>query len=184
MKRALRAATAAVLLALAGEAAAAVTLANAWMRPAAPGEDAAAYVDVRSSEALTLVGVTTPVARAVEIVVAAAGSGDAAPRVVPTFAIPAGGETRFALHGNVLRLTGVRMALGNGTPVPLTLEFRDAAGQMVTARVDVEVRGLVVRRAPAAVPGAPGAAPAAATPSVDATPAAAPPAAGMAPMPK
>jgi periplasmic copper chaperone A len=134
-----------VLLA-AGPAAAQVTLANAWMRPAAVGENAQAYVDIRSDRALTLVAITTPVARSVEIVVLPSKGDGGESKVVSTFDVPVGAPTRFAYRGNLLRLVGVVAPLANGTPVPLTLEFRDAAGMAVKATTNVEVRGLVVRR--------------------------------------
>jgi periplasmic copper chaperone A len=142
-----RTAIAAALLCFAAGAAGEVRLANAWMRPAAPGEDAAAYVDIRSDVALTLVGATTPVAAAVEIAVAESIGGPT--RTVKTFDVPAGAETRFAYRGNVLRLVGIKAPLDNGTPVTLTLEFRDRAGKTVTASTGVQVRGLVARRSPA-----------------------------------
>jgi copper(I)-binding protein len=156
--RLVRAVLAAALLAAATGAAADVKLANPWMRPAAPGDDADVYVDIRSDASLTLVAVVTPVAKAVEIRVAEAVDGPT--KAVPSLAVAAGRETRFAYRGSVLRLVGVRQQLANGTPVPLTLEFRDAAGKAVTATTNVEVRGLVVRRSPAAADAKAGAAPA------------------------
>ena len=187
--RRIRAALATVLLAAASGAAAEVKLANAWMRPAAPGDDAAAYVDIRSDTALTLVAVTTPVAKAVEIRVAEAIDGPTT--AVKSLAVPAGKETRFAYRGNVLRLVGVREQLANGTPVLLTLEFRDAAGRTVKANTQVEVRGLVVRRVPAAGAASAGEAAAAESASVakptaapDPAPAAMKPMAAPEPTPK
>ena len=142
-----------------------VTLANAWMRPAAAGENAQAYVDIGSDAALKLVAVTTPMAREVEIVVVQAKADGFESKAVSTFEVPAGTQTRFAYRGNVLRLIGVTGPLANGTPVPLTLEFRDADGRTVRATTNVEVRGLVVRRAPSAAPDRPAASDAAPEPA-------------------
>ena len=134
-------------LLIAGSADAAVTLANAWMRPAAAGDSREAYVDIRSDAALKLVAATTPAARTVEIVVQERSGDSVASRVVPAFDIPADAPTRFAYRGNVLRLVGINRLLANDTPVPLTLEFRTADGSVVKATTDVQVRGLVAPRA-------------------------------------
>jgi len=143
------------LLLAAAPVSADVTLANAWMRPAAAGENAQAYVDIRSDASLKLVAVTTPMAREVEIVVVQAKADGFESNAVSTFDVPAGTQTRFAYRGNVLRLVGVMEPLANGTPVPLTLEFRDADGRTVKATTNVQVRGLVARRAPSPAPDRP-----------------------------
>ncbi|MEP7181506.1 MAG: copper chaperone PCu(A)C [Betaproteobacteria bacterium] len=174
-----RAAIAAALLCFTAGAAADVRLANAWMRPAAPGDDAAAYVDIRSDVALTLVGATTPVATEVEIAVAESVGGPT--KTVKKFDVPAGAETRFAYRGNVLRLVGIKAPLANGSPVTLTLLFRDRAGQTVTASTGVEVRGLVARRPAGQDAPAP---PAAGAPAVAEPPAMAKPPAMNSPPPK
>lgn len=129
-------------------------IANAWMRPAAAGAASAdAYADIRTAEPVTLVGVRTSAARAVEIVVADPGNAGTA-RAVERLALPAG-ETRFALRGSVLRLLDIRTTLANGSPVVLAFEFVDARGAKSTVETPVQVRGLVVPAAP--VPGPAGA---------------------------
>ena len=120
-----------------------IALSSAWMRPADPGETARAYVDIRSDAPLQLVGASTPLARRVEIVVVERTEGSDPGKVVRTLAVPAGAPLRLAYKGSHLRLVGVRKPLVNGTPVPITLQFRDKAGKRYTAVADVQVHGLV-----------------------------------------
>jgi periplasmic copper chaperone A len=158
-------AMACALVGLAGTAPAAaeVTLRDAWMRPAPAGAEAArAYVDIVSTSPLTLVGAGTPVARRVEIVVVGRIDEPTTERVVASLPVPEGTPTRLAYRGNHLRLVNVDRDLANGTPVPLTLRFKDAKGRPVTATTNVVVRGLLMpqqsapasRGAPSQVPAA------------------------------
>lgn len=127
--------------------AAEVKLANAWMRPAQAGSATArVYVDIESSVTLDLIGATTPVARSAQIVLVRQIDDPASEVVVKSLSIPFGTTTRLAYRGNHLRLAGINRDLGNGTPVPLTLTFRDAAGKSVKATTNVLVRGLLLPR--------------------------------------
>ncbi|MCC7327480.1 MAG: copper chaperone PCu(A)C [Burkholderiales bacterium] len=127
--------------------AAEVTLANAWMRPAmARTASARVYVDIDSSVALELVGAATPVARSVQIVLVRNIDDPASEVVVKSLAIPVGTTTRLAYRGNHLRLTDINRDLGNGTPVPLTLTFKDAGGTAIRTTTHVVVRGLLPPR--------------------------------------
>jgi len=121
-----------------------VQLANGWMRPAAAGQASVdAYVDIRSDTPLTLIAVTTPVARRVDLVAGTMTDNDYKTKVVPVFDVPAGRELRFALRGNVLRLVDIKRSLGNADPVPLRFEFRDANQREVIATTQLQVRGLI-----------------------------------------
>ena len=65
-------------------AAADVTLANAWLRPAAAGAaEVPVYVDIRSTEALELVGARSPAARGAELVLVDPPDPDPTARQVP-----------------------------------------------------------------------------------------------------
>ena len=135
--------------ALAGSAAVAaadaVTLRNAWMRPAPAGAPhARAYVDIESAETLTLVGAATPVARGVELVRVKALDDPATEATVATMPVTAGKTTRLAFRGDHLRLVGVTRDVANGDLVPLTLTFRDGRGRLVTATASVTVRGITL----------------------------------------
>ncbi len=127
--------------------AAEVTLKTAWMRPAAAGmAEAWAYVDITSDVNLELVGATTPVADKVELVEVKLNADPPESKVVPTMPVPAGKTTRLAYKGSHLRLVGITKDLGNGMTVPLTLSFKSAEGKEVTAKVDAQVRGLLLPR--------------------------------------
>lgn len=137
------------LAALAGIAFAAeaadVTVKTAWMRPAAAGAPAArAYVDIESRLPLELVGASTPAAASVLLVHVQRLDDPASEEVVPAMRVPAGAVTRLAYRGDHLRLVDVKQDLANGTPVPLTLVFRDAQGNESRVAAAVTVRGLLL----------------------------------------
>jgi hypothetical protein len=129
-------------------AAAEVTLANAWLRPAAAGAaDAPVYVDIRATEALELVGARSPVARGAELVLVDPPDPDpTARKVVARIAVAAGRETRLAYLGSHVRLTGISRDLAPGMRVPLELTFADAHGKRRTVATEALVRGIVPRR--------------------------------------
>ena len=127
-----------------------IVLRNAWMRPAPAGAaQARAYVDIDSDVALRLTGASTPAARRVELVQVRTRETSLDESVVRSLPVKAGATTRLAFNGDHLRLTGITRDIGNGTPVSLTLTFRNAAGKTLTASTDVLVRGLL---RPAQVP--------------------------------
>ena len=66
---------------------------------------------------------------------------------MPSLPVPAGKVTRLAYRGDHLRLVDVKQDLANGTPVPLTLVFRDAQGRESRAATTITVRGLVLPQA-------------------------------------
>lgn len=134
---------AALALAASTLATAQVTLTSAWMRPAAAGTDARAYVDIRSDVNAELVAASTPVAKKVEIVRVKTIGDPATERVVKTFAVPGGTTTRLAYLGDHLRLVGMTRSVGNGDPVPVKLTFRNAAGKRFDAETNVVVRGVL-----------------------------------------
>jgi copper(I)-binding protein len=127
--------------AVAGE----VTLKAAWLRPAAVGtSEALAYVDIRSTADLDLVGASTPFAKKVELVLVSTSKDPPESKVVPSIAVPAGVTTRLAYRGSHLRLVEITKNFGNGTSVPLTLAFKSPDGREVTATIDAQVRGLLL----------------------------------------
>ena len=132
----------------AGTAMAEVTLANAWLRPAPTGTaEAAVYVDIRSTEALELVGARSPAARGAELVLVDPPDPDpTARKVVARIAVAAGRETRLAYLGSHVRLTGISRDLAPGMRVPVELTFADAQGRQRTIATEALVRGIVPRR--------------------------------------
>lgn len=120
-----------------------IKLDSAWMRPAEAGSDARAYVDIVSDTPLRLTGATTPLARKVEFVVVRRTDGTDPGKVVKALDVTPGTPLRLAYKGSHLRLVGVKKPLTNGTPVPVTLQFRDKSGRRYTALADIRVHGLV-----------------------------------------
>ncbi len=123
--------------------AAEIVLRNAWMRPAAAGSAAArVYVDIESDVAVDLVGAASPIAKKVEIVRTAIIGDPTTEKVVKAYPVPARGQTRLAYRGDHLRLVALTGDAFAGTPVALTLTFKDAAGKRIEATTNVLVRGL------------------------------------------
>jgi copper(I)-binding protein len=116
---------------------------TAWMRPAAAGSEANAYVDIVSDTPLTLVGAATPLAARVDVMVVQQTDGLDPGKRVESLPV-AQGMTRLAYKGNHLRLVGVREPVANGRTVPVTLRFRDGAGKRHEAVAQVQVRGLLL----------------------------------------
>jgi len=140
-----RALGAAALVACAASAQADVTLQNAWMRPAPAGAAAArAYVDIKSDKTLELVAARTPIAKHVAIVHVGTIGDESTEKVVKSFTVLAGTTTRLAYLGDHLRLTDIARDVGNGDPVPLTLVFKDTAGNTSETTTQVTVRGLLL----------------------------------------
>jgi len=134
---------AAAAIAAVPPAAAEIRLTSPWMRPAAAGGDARAYVDIASDEPVTLVGASSPLARSVQIRVVQDTDGVDPGKPVKSLPVVPGTPTRLAYKGNHLLLRGVRNALANATTVPVVLTFRDAKGRRLTAQASIQVRGIV-----------------------------------------
>jgi copper(I)-binding protein len=83
-----------------------ITLENAWMRPAYAGQaQASVYVDIRSTEALKLVGASSPAAKRAELVlVDPPGNDPTKHKVVASLPVAANAPTRLAYLGNHVRL--------------------------------------------------------------------------------
>ncbi|MFO1413173.1 MAG: copper chaperone PCu(A)C [Burkholderiales bacterium] len=174
MGRAWRAAAAAVLLGSAFAATAAdITVSGAWMRPAPAGAEAArVYVDIASTAPVELVGASSPAAARVLLVRVHRIDDPTSEEVVPSMPVAAGKPTRLAYRGDHLRFVDVKQDLANGTPVTVTLVFRDAAGKETRATAGVSVRGMLMpgQMAPA-LRDAPPAPPAGSGPGTAAAPA-------------
>lgn len=127
-------------------AATGVTLKIAWLRPAAAGmAEAMAYVDIVNETGgdLELVGASTPFAKKIELVQVTMKTDAREQKVVASMPVPGGKTTRLAYNGSHLRLVEITKDFGNGTPVPLTLAFKSAAGKDVTATINAQVRGML-----------------------------------------
>ena len=120
---------------------------NAWLRPTYTGQPTAmVYVDIESSEPLTLVAASSPVAKGAQLVRVDPPGPDTEPKVVTELPITAKQVTRLALLGNHVRLLDVQQDLAAGARVPLELTFVDAKGKRMSAKTEAVVRGIVAHR--------------------------------------
>ena len=121
----------------ASAAAAAPAISGAWSRPAAAGMTGVGFMVVSNSGSTSdaLVGVSSPLARKVEIHRSSIAGGMAMMEPAPRVAMPARGVVRFAPGGYHLMFLGLTRTLKLGDSVPATLTF--ASGAQVRARFSV-----------------------------------------------
>lgn len=144
-----KASLAVIALALCAHAARAeITLENAWLRPAYAGQPSASvYVDIHSTQALTLVGASSPAAKSAKLVLVDPPDNDPAKyKVVKALAVAANAKTRLAYLGSHVRLVEVRRDILPGESIALELAFVDAKGKRYAASTEARVRGLMARR--------------------------------------
>lgn len=125
---------AAIALALAGcGKRAELAVRDAWVRlPAVPGRPAAAYFTLHGGAAdATLVRVATPAAHAAELHESMAN----AMRSLPSVAVPAGTEVKFAPAGRHVMLFDLDPRLATGKTASLRLTFADGRALQAEAKV-------------------------------------------------
>lgn len=126
---------------IASAAGADVAVTNAWVRATVPGQPvAAAYMDIRASKAMKLVGVASPVAARAEIHEMKDEDGMMKMRAVKAVDLPAGKTISFAPGGLHVMLFGLSEPLTDGRKVTLTLKLRRASGATVDHVIEVPVK--------------------------------------------
>lgn len=106
-------------------------VADSWVRLAAvPGRPAGGYLTIRGGPTdATLVGISSPAARRIELHESMAAGGGAMQgmtmRPIGQVAVPAGGTVRFAPGGKHLMIFDVDPGVKPGTTIRLTLTFAD-----------------------------------------------------------
>lgn len=117
-----------------------ITVEDAYARTSRPGAPTGAmFMTIRNTgnAADTLVGVTSPVARMVEVHTHTETDGVMRMRpVADGLEIPAGGEHRLARGGDHVMLMGLTRPFVDGETVPLTLVFRTAGEISVEVIID------------------------------------------------
>lgn len=143
----LRAAFAVAAAVTACSAAAEVKLENAWLRPAYAGQPAAmVYVDIASSQPLTLVAAKSPAAKRAELVlVDPPGAPPEQHKVVKVLPVPAAKVTRLAYLGTHVRLVDIQNDLRPGDSVALELSFVSTHGTRSSVTTSATVRGIAPR---------------------------------------
>ncbi|WP_353233584.1 copper chaperone PCu(A)C [Diaphorobacter ruginosibacter] len=127
-----------------------VTVQDAWIRATVAQQKASgAFMRITSTEATSLVGVSTPVAPIAEVHEMKMQDGVMKMRAVDSIAIKAGESLDLKPGGYHVMLMDLPAAMTAGDNVPLTLKFKDSAGKESTVQVQAQVRAM--NAAPAAM---------------------------------
>jgi copper(I)-binding protein len=117
-----------------------VAVSNAWARASVQGQSGTgAFMTLTAREALTLVGVSTPVAGVAELHEMKMEGDVMKMRAIPGLALPAGQAVELKPGGHHLMLMDLKAPLQPNTQVPVKLTFKDAAGKTQTLDVSVPV---------------------------------------------
>ena len=120
-----------------------VSVTDAWVRGTVPGQKVTgAFMQITSANDVSLVAVTSPVAKVVEIHTMSHEGGVMKMRRVEAIALPAGKPVELGPGGYHVMLMDVGQPLKEGESVPLTLTFADKAGHKTTQAVSATVRAL------------------------------------------
>ena len=138
--------TLSVLLAaglLSTSALAQVTVTDPWVRATVPSQKASgAFMQVRSSKAVRLVGVSTPVAGRAELHEMAMENNTMRMRQVDGVDLPAGKTVNLASGGYHVMFFDLKRQLQEGETVPVTLVVQDGAKKSSSVTVEAQVRPL------------------------------------------
>ena len=118
---------------------------NAWTRATIPGQDTAGVdLTITSKQAATLVGVSSPACKSVELhsMTMPQDGGMMKMREVETIALPAGKPVNLRAGGYHLMMTGLKAPLKAGVSVPLILRIKVATKSIVKIKAMVEVQAL------------------------------------------
>jgi copper(I)-binding protein len=124
---------------------------GAWSRATVPGQDSAmADFSITGKQAATLVGVSSPVCKSVELHAMSHEGGVMKMREVKTLDLPAGKAVKLGESGYHLMLLGLKAPLKAGETLPLTLKIRMAGKRETAVEVKAEVKPLVEAKTDAA----------------------------------
>ncbi|TFZ02059.1 copper chaperone PCu(A)C [Ramlibacter humi] len=141
----------AMLLAAAGafaQASAPVTVTAPWARATVQGQRASgAFMTLVPAEALTLVGVSTPVAGVAEVHEMKMEGDVMRMRAVQSVPLPANQPFQLKPGGYHLMLQELKAPLAPNTSIPVTLSFRTAKGEARQLTVQVPVSTLPPKEA-------------------------------------
>lgn len=139
---------AAALLVSFASYAADIEISEAWTRATAPGQDQAGVdLSITSKQPATLVGVSSPVCKAVELHSMTSENGMMRMREVKSIVLPAGKHVNLRESGYHLMLNGLKAPLKEGEIVPLTLNIKVANQGVVKVEAKAEVKSLNATKA-------------------------------------
>lgn len=143
----------ALALGLAASAQAQVSVSGAWARGTVEGQKATgAYMQLRSAEAMVLVGVESPAAGVVEIHEMRMEGNTMRMRAIPRLELPAGQAVDLKPGGYHIMLMNLKAPLKKGESVPIRLKFQGKDGKPQQVEVKAEVRDLTASGAGHAKP--------------------------------
>ena len=118
-----------------------VTASGAWVRGTVPGQTASgAYMQLKSADGATLVGVESPAAGIVEIHEMRMEGDTMRMRAVEKLDLPAGRAVELKPGGYHMMLMDLKAPLKKGEMVPIKLKVRNKSGQTQDIEVKAEVR--------------------------------------------
>ena len=106
-----------------------VQVSHAWVRTTVPGQQSTgAFMALRASTAMKLVGVSTPAAGIVEVHEMKMDGDIMRMREVPQLELPAGQTVELKPGGLHVMLMDLKQPFAKDAKVPFTLHFKDAKG--------------------------------------------------------
>ena len=118
-----------------------ITVFGAWVRGTVQGQTATgAYMQLKSADGATVVGVESPAAGIVEIHEMRMDGNTMRMRGVEKLELPAGRAVELKPGGYHVMLMDLKAPLKKGETVPITLKVRSKSGQTQDVQVKAEVR--------------------------------------------
>jgi copper(I)-binding protein len=125
------------------QAAADVTVTEAWVRGTVPAQKATgAFMKVKSTDDAKIVAASSPAARMVEVHEMTMKDNVMQMRPVDALALPAGKTVELKPGGYHVMLMDLVKPLAKGEMVPITLTVEGKDGKRTTAEVKAEVRAV------------------------------------------
>lgn len=122
------------------QAPAPVKVEGAWIRATVPGQSGTGgFMTLTASEPLSLVGVASPVAGVGEVHEMKMEGDVMKMRAMPALELPAGKPVTLKPGGYHLMLMELKAPLKVDTQIPVTLQLRDAKGQVRTMDLTIPV---------------------------------------------
>jgi copper(I)-binding protein len=120
-----------------------VTVTNPWVRgTVAPQTATGAFMEIRSTESVSLVGVSTPAAKSATVHAMSMDGGVMRMRPIAKLDVEPAGAVVLAPGGYHLMLEGLKKPLHKGEAVPLSLVFEGKDGKRFTVEAKARVLGL------------------------------------------
>ena len=126
-----------------------VAVTDAWVRGTVTGQKATgAFMQLKSPADSSLVAVSSPAAKIVEVHEMKMAGGMMKMNAVDKLALPAGKTVEMKAGGYHVMLMDLVAPLKGGETVPLQLTFEDKAGKKSTVEVKAAVKSLTTSSAP------------------------------------